>query len=68
MCVCECIKELLKNVETGYCPNFFNPDAKNIFEGRLTEMNRFKLRDVLRWLLASELKVPVESENSRARR
>ena len=53
ICVCECLKEILKYVETGFCPNYFIPD-ENMFEGRLT--NRSKLRDFLRWLLALDLK------------
>ena len=55
ICVCECLKEILEYVETGYCPNYFIPN-ENMFEGRITGMNRIKLCDVLRWLLASDLK------------
>ena len=64
ICVCECLEEILKYVETRNCPNYFIPDV-NMFEGRLTETNRIKLRDFLRWLLASDLKYLLNLKTAR---
>ena len=65
ICACECLKEIVKYVETGYCPNYFIT-VENMFEGQLTGINRIKLR--FEMLTDCRFKVIAESENCRARR